>query len=122
MATVRLKGFLSTPSGASSEFTRAKKQADLILKKNVDGKGNPTLEAYEQATALLSNFMFEDGNVGIDAQRAVADYENKATALRVKKSKLATSLGRLKLDEQEIYFADATGDRGDIMNNIPEMV
>lgn len=120
MATPLTQKFLT--SIPDSGFARAKKLADLALKKNVDGKGNTLARGYEEAIQLLEQYAIKEGNVGIDAQRLVAGYTNSLTKLKVKNSKLATSLGQLKLDEQEIYFVNVGGEREDIIQNVPEIV
>src|SRR3990172_424715 len=99
MGTFQAKAFQVVGSNA---FTRAKKLADLYLKTNVDGKGDPLSRGYEQAFEALQSFTLEEGNVGIDAQRLVADYANKLTKLSEKKSRMSRNLGQLKLDEREI--------------------
>lgn len=119
MATFQAKAFQNI---GSSAFTRAKKLADLSLKSNVDKNGNPLSRGYEQAIESLQPYTLEDGNVGIDAQRLVADYTNKLTKLSEKKSKMSRNLGQLKLDEREIYFVNANGGRQDIIRDIPMIV
>jgi len=119
MGTFQAKAFQVVGSNA---FTRAKKLADLYLKTNVDGKGDPLSRGYEQAIEALQSFTLEEGNVGIDAQRLVADYANKLTKLSEKKSRMSRNLGQLKLDEREIYFVNANGGRQDIIRDVPQIV
>ena len=118
MATILERALTNIPDNG---FTRAKKLAGLALKKSVDGKGNTLASGYEQYIQILQPYTLEEGNIGIDAQRLVAGAENNLTKLKVKNSKLATSLGKLKLDEQEIYFAGG-GTDDEIVGDIPEQV
>lgn len=105
----------------SKGFKRTKKLADLYLKTNVDGKGSTLAKGYQQAIEALQPYALEEGNVGIDAQRLIADYNNKMTKLIEKKNKMSRNLGQLKLDEREIYFVTANGGRQDIIRDVPQI-
>ena len=109
---------------SDSGFARAKKLADLAIKKNVDGKGNTTARGYEQAIEILNPFLVSDkGNVAVDAERLVVGYENKFTKLQAKRNKLNRTIGQFKVDEREIFFVSpSSGNRVDIMRDIPNMV
>lgn len=119
MATILERALTSIPD---SGFSKRKKLADLAIKKNVDAKGNTLASGYEQAIQILQQDALEEGNVGLDAKRLIQGYENNLLKLKAKNSKLATSLGRLKLDEQELYFVDVGSERDDIIGNVPEIV
>lgn len=109
---------------SNSGFKRAKKLADLALKVNVDGKGNTTARGYEEAIGIMQPYtVSEIKNEGVDAQRVVAGYTNKFTKLQQKRSKVNRTIGQFRIDEREIFFIQPTsGNRTDIMRDVPSMV
>lgn len=119
MATFQAKAFQTV---SSSEFRRAKKLADLALKTNVDNAGSIISRGYEQAIGFLQEFTLESGNVGIDAQRLVADYTNKLAKLVEKDRKNKTTVAQFKLDEQELYWTSAQDGDEALLRNPLELV
>lgn len=105
-------------------FAKAKKLADLALKTNVDSKGRTTTRGYEQALSFIEPFVFSQReSESLDAQRLVASYNNSFTKLSTVKNKTNRTVGQFEIDEREIFFVTPTsGNRTDIMRDIPSMV
>ena len=121
MASPLTKRALQTIS--DSGFARAKKLADLAIKTNTDSSGKTLARGYEQAIEILTPYTVSDGNDGIDAQRIVAGYNNSFTKLQNTRNKTNRTVGQFKIDENEIFFVTPTsGNRADIMRDIPSMV
>lgn len=119
MPTFQAKAFQTV---SSSGFKRAKKLADLSLKTNVDSKGDTLSRGYEQALEILQQFAFEEGDVGIDAQRLIADYTNKLSKLSEKDRKNKTAVAQFKLDEREIYWTSPQDGDDELLRNPTELV
>lgn len=108
---------------SDSGFKRAKKLADLAIKTNTDSSGKTLARGYEQAVEILTPYTVSDGNEGIDAQRLVAGYNNSYTKLQTSRNKTNRTVGQFKIDEREIFFVTPTsGNRADIMRDVPSMV
>lgn len=100
-----------------SGFARAKKLADLAIKTNTDGSGQPTAVGYEQAIALLQPFIGSGKETeAIDAQRIVAGYSNSLTKLTKKEKDQTETVAAFKLQEQDAYFTSFDGDVGGFRN------
>lgn len=101
----------------NSEFSRAKKLADLALKTTVDNGGNPTSNGYEQAISILQPFVLSgNGADSLSAQQAIAGYTNSLTKLNKKERDQNETVSAFKLQELDSYFTSFDGDTASFRN------
>jgi len=98
---------------ADTGFTRAQKLADLSIKINTDSSGGATKRGYEQAIGYLQPYI-DSGkkNEAIDAQRAIAGYNNSLDKLNSKERDQNETVAAFKLQEYDSYFTSFDGDTG----------
>ena len=94
--------FKRVEGGGGKAAARAKKLADLYIKKNTTGNKVDSPEVYQY---VIANFLdpYAD-DLGI--QQKIADYTNKAETLASNKQIIAGSLAALKLKEQGAWYTD----------------
>lgn len=98
---------LASQPGGSSAFTLAKKRATLALKTNVDAEGNTTAKGYEAAASFLAPFTeSEDEADALEAQAAIAGYNNEAVGMKAARQRQLRSLADFKRREYDAYFSD----------------
>lgn len=120
MATFQAKAFQTVQSKG---YANAKRLADLKVKQSAEATGKVTEQGLKDAIAILSQWQFsDDEKTALQAQNAIQSWENDLVSLSVKKSKLNRTVAQFKNDEREIFYITPTsGDRAEIMRDIPEM-
>lgn len=102
---------------SDSGFARAKKLATLAIKTNVDSKGKTTTKGYESAIAALTPYLQSSNEKeAIDAQIALAGYNNDLNKISTNKRDQNEAVSSFKLQEADAYFTKFDGDVGSFRN------
>lgn len=102
---------------ADSGFSRAKKIAALSTKTNVNSKGQTTEQGYQAAIAALTPYLQSSNEKeALDAQIAIAGYNNALNKVVTGKRDQNEAVSSFKLQEADAYFTKFDGDVGSFRN------
>jgi len=102
---------------SDSGFSRAKKLASLSTKTNVNSKGQTTEQGYQAAIAALTPYLQSSNEKeALDAQIAIAGYNNALNKVTTNKRDQNEAVSSFKLQEADAYFTKFDGDVGSFRN------